>query len=650
MVTTRGWRILAATGAAAVVAFVVLPTPWATFWYHAASVGLLAVLAVALGRARRSLDAGWWLLAVALVSLTARGFVSHLPPTPAVLGIHAGLIAVGFLSALAASGRFIAVRTNLRDIDGIIDGLILGCALAIVLWELVTRAGRGPGGLGADPAMPAFLVAQALVVSLAVRMMFWGTWRLVSGWLVFAATLCCFAANVGFVLSAGSHRGIPHSWVGAVWLTGAVLVVLAATHVSRPALTEVALPGLSRVPYARLAILGCALLAARFVVFEHARVDLNGLVPAVGSLVLTVLVVSRLFRLVVEREKARGELSLRAEQQAAVVRLGYRALAGSELARLFDEAAVAVAEVLRVDHCGVFEPVSAETLTLRAAVGWDVTESHRPIVTTAEPFFGVPTAACAPGYLENDMGGGGRHSELLRDSRVVAGVSVPVGTASARYGVLAVATTWPRRFSADDVTFLRAVSNVLTGAIERDRIEDEIRHAALHDVLTGLPNRVLLLDRMESALSRAHRMGTQVAVMAVDLDGFQTVNDTFGRKAGDQLLVAVAHRLQKALRSEDTLARLAADEFVVVCERIDDLATLAMIAQRIVATLAQPFVLDVGTAQISGSVGIAVGAGRGEDVHQLIRDADTAMYRAKTQGAARYELARGDWLDAQKSA
>jgi len=648
MVTTRGWRILAATGAAAVVAFLVLPASWATPWYHVATAGLLAVLAVALVRARSSVDPGWWLLAAALVALTLRGLVSELPATPAVQGVHVGLVAAGYLCALGASGRFIAVRTNLRDVDGIIDGLILGCAMAVVLWELVATS--VVTGLGAHPAMALFLVAQSLVVSLAVRMMFWGTWRLASGWLVFAAAATCFAANLGFVLAASGNHGIPHSWVGASWLTAVVLVVLAATHRSRSALTEVTLPGLSRVPYARLAILGFAVIAARVSLVQHVPVDIDGLVPAVGSVVLTALVVARLFRLVVERERARGELAQRAEQHAALVRLGHRALAGSELARLFDEAAVAVAQSLRVDHTGIFEPVGAETLTLRAAVGWEVTDSHRPIVSVAEPFFGVPMAACAPGYLENDMGGGGRHSELLRHSRVVAGVSVPIGTPSARYGVLAVATTRPRRFSADDLTFLRAVSNVLTGAIERDRIEDEIRHAALHDSLTGLPNRVLLLDRMENALSRAHRMGTQVAVMAVDLDGFQTVNDTFGRKAGDQLLVAVARRLQKALRSEDTLARLAADEFVVVCERIEDLATIAMIAQRIVDTLRQPFVLDVGTTQISGSVGIAVGAGRGEDMHQLIRDADTAMYRAKTNGAARYELARGDWVDAQKSA
>jgi diguanylate cyclase (GGDEF)-like protein len=136
-------------------------------------------------------------------------------------------------------------------------------------------------------------------------------------------------------------------------------------------------------------------------------------------------------------------------------------------------------------------------------------------------------------------------------------------------------------------------------------------------------------------------------VMFVDLDGFKAVNDTFGHRAGDQLLVAVARRLRQALRTEDTLARLAGDEFVVVCEQIDDLPTLAAIATRIVETLREPFVLDDGTAQISGSVGVSVAAGHGDDVDLLLRDADTAMYRAKKAGRSRFELSADDWTDAQ---
>lgn len=648
--TTGGWGIVAVPAVVAGAAALGLPAGWAELAYAVAAVALTARLAVVLVRGRARIDLAWWLLAGGVLAFGAAGVAGYLPGTPAVASMRFAMIGAGCVSSLAASARFIAIRTNLRDLDGIVDGLIVWLSITVVLWELVVGPRLTAGGtVGSHAAVIAFLLAQALVISLAVRFLFWGAWRVVSAWLVFGATLAGCAANIGYVSALPTGGAVAPPWVAALWLASLLLVALAASHGSRSTLTVVALPGLSVVPFARLVISAGALAAACVIVFDHARVNAGGLVPAVGSLVLTAMVVARLFRLVIAREEARAELALRSEQQRAVVRLGQRALAGNELARLFAEAAVAVAETLHVDHCGVFEPTGQETLALRAGVGWECSAAHRPIVSTAEPFFGVPLAAGAPGHLENDRGGGDRPAELLRTSQVVSGVSVPIGTPSVRYGVLAAASTRARRFTADDVTFLRAVGNVLTGAIERNRIDDDIRHAALHDTLTGLPNRVLLLDRMESALARAFRMHTKVAVMVVDLDDFSAVNDMFGRRAGDQLLAAVARRLQKALRSEDTLARLAGDEFVVVCERIEDLATISVIAQRIVDTLAQPFVLDDGTAQVSASVGIAVGSDLGDDVDQLLRQADAAMYLAKQDGS-RYELTADDWTVAQQSA
>jgi diguanylate cyclase (GGDEF)-like protein len=213
--------------------------------------------------------------------------------------------------------------------------------------------------------------------------------------------------------------------------------------------------------------------------------------------------------------------------------------------------------------------------------------------------------------------------------------------------VLAVASTVARRFSADDVTFLAAVANVLTAAAERGRTEEATRNATLRDPLTALPNQLLLIDRLDTALRRTARLDSKVAVMVVDLDAFQSVNTSFGHRAGDELLLAVSRRLQNALRPEDTLARLAGDEFVVVCERIDRLATVSVMAARVVATLAEPFVLDCGTVALTASVGIAIGTGRGDDPEGLLRDADLAMYAAKQLGCGRYEFAPDDWTRAQ---
>ncbi|MDQ1710256.1 MAG: hypothetical protein QOG49_1641 [Frankiaceae bacterium] len=638
-------------GAACIAAFLLAPAAAANAAYYAVAAVLLAALVAVLVAERRRADVAWILLAAGLIGFVLRAALAYAGPSAGVSTAQTALLTFGYAAAIGGTVRLIALRTNVRDADGVIDVLMLTCAIAVALWEFVARRHLGSAAaLGSPVAFVAYPLLQGFAFALSVRSMFWGTWRLPSAWLLFGGAVSAYAGTVVYIVTNDADLATPARGAGALWLAAILLITLAAAHRSRDELSRATLPGLTRVPYARLAIMGTALVAAPAIVFAHARDYATGMIPAIGSLLLTLLIVARLFRVVIERERARGEIRARAEQQLALVRLGQRALAGSELARLFDEATVAVAETLHVDFVGVFEPAGAETLALRAGVGWQVDQANRITVGTAEPFFGVPLVAGAPGYLDAERRSGhARAGDLLDASSATSGVSVTIGTPAQRYGVLAVAARAPRRFTADDITFLSAISNVLTGAIERTRTEDEVRQAALHDPLTGLPNRVLLLDRLESALSRASRHGGRVAVMFVDLDGFKQVNDSFGHRAGDQLLVAVSRRLQQTLRTEDTLARLAGDEFVVICERIEDLPTIAAIAARVVTTLHEPFVLDDGTAQISGSVGISVGSGLGDDVDRLLRDADAAMYRAKKSGKSRYELASDEWMDAQRA-
>jgi diguanylate cyclase (GGDEF)-like protein len=168
---------------------------------------------------------------------------------------------------------------------------------------------------------------------------------------------------------------------------------------------------------------------------------------------------------------------------------------------------------------------------------------------------------------------------------------------------------------------------------------ERLAHDALHDALTGLPNRTLFLDRLEQALRRARRAGPGkgAAVLFLDLDRFKIVNDSLGHHVGDELLRGVALRLDSALRPGDTVARMGGDEFTVLLEEVADPREATAVAERVLATLAVPFEIAGRELHVSGSIGIAL-AGPEVVPEELIRDADVAMYRAKADGKGRHAV------------
>jgi diguanylate cyclase len=184
----------------------------------------------------------------------------------------------------------------------------------------------------------------------------------------------------------------------------------------------------------------------------------------------------------------------------------------------------------------------------------------------------------------------------------------------------------------------RLLSRSINYAIERKRAEVELAHQAMHDALTGLPNRALLYDRLGQALNRVGRHSAAVAVLFGDLDRFKLVNDSLGHGAGDTLLVAVAERLSNVLRSGDTAARFGGDEFVLLCEDVSGERQAITIAERIAAELDEPFVIEGDEVFVRTSVGIALATEPGARPEALIRDADAAMYRAKERGGGTYEV------------
>jgi diguanylate cyclase (GGDEF)-like protein/PAS domain S-box-containing protein len=171
---------------------------------------------------------------------------------------------------------------------------------------------------------------------------------------------------------------------------------------------------------------------------------------------------------------------------------------------------------------------------------------------------------------------------------------------------------------------------------ERKELEDELRHQAFHDSLTGLANRALFADRLEHALNRTRRSRRRLAVLFLDLDDFKTINDSLGHNEGDQLLVAVADRLRDAVRAEDTIARMGGDEFAVLVEDSTN-GTPMEVAERLQATLQLPFQRGGKELFVHASVGVAVSAPK-ETPEEVLRNADASMYMAKSHGKNRIEL------------
>ena len=173
---------------------------------------------------------------------------------------------------------------------------------------------------------------------------------------------------------------------------------------------------------------------------------------------------------------------------------------------------------------------------------------------------------------------------------------------------------------------------------ERKAAEAQIRFMANHDALTGLPNRVLFRDRLEQALARARQDGSEVAVLCLDLDRFKEINDLRGHAAGDALLKQAAARITAAVRGTDTVARLGGDEFAIVQTALPKPYDAASFAERLVAVVAEPFAFEGEAMQVGLSVGIALFPADGGDAESLLKNADTALYRAKADGRGTFRM------------
>jgi diguanylate cyclase (GGDEF)-like protein/PAS domain S-box-containing protein len=343
------------------------------------------------------------------------------------------------------------------------------------------------------------------------------------------------------------------------------------------------------------------------------------------------------------RREAEERAGRREAQQAAVARLSQLAITEQDFATLATATVHAITESLDVAIAGL---AAADEGGLRFVSGAhaacdDAVGPESGIARLDERHARHTLARCAPVVVADAGAETGFDASGLLARGIVSGVMVPVAgeRADAPFGVLGMYGTSPRVFGDDDLAFLQSVANVLTGALRRLAAERDVRHQALHDPLTQLPNRALLLDRLRIALARHRRDQRWVALLYVDLDDFKGINDSLGHGAGDTLLRSLAPRLSEVLRPSDTLARIGGDEFAVLCEGLEDVTESAAIAERLLGVLSRP--IDVAGVQLrpTGSIGIALaGPGTAIEGEDLIRDGGVAMYRAKRAGRGGYEI------------
>ena len=271
-----------------------------------------------------------------------------------------------------------------------------------------------------------------------------------------------------------------------------------------------------------------------------------------------------------------------------------------------------------------------------------ITVTEQGVIESANPavdrMFGYGRGKLVGQHINVLMTDGQRdhHDEMF--AAYLAGTHRLMGRSVESLGRRADGSMFPMEISVAELHHgkNRLFTGILRDISERKENEDRIKRLAHHDSLTGLPNRNLLNDRISHALARVRRHGGRMAVLYVDLDKFKPINDTLGHEAGDSVLCEVSRRLSTCIRSSDTVSRVGGDEFVVVVEEIGRPGEAAMVARKIIASLAKPVVYREHDCQIGASIGIAIFPDDGASMEDVCKAADVAMYRVKHAGRNGY--------------
>jgi len=337
---------------------------------------------------------------------------------------------------------------------------------------------------------------------------------------------------------------------------------------------------------------------------------------------------------ITDRKLAEERRARNLRRQERIARFGQEALAERDPAELVRSAVQTLLEALNSEAVGYFEPgPNGGEMVLRALVGTNSDGAHGGVFRFADDH---PVSRVQQNGEPSFVTG----SELdIGWARLFGSVALtPVRAQQGVRAVLCIGQRAQDGFGDEAVNFMRAIATILSTALQRIDSETRLTYLAQFDSLTGLPNRALLTDRFAQAIVQAGRRATALGVLFVDLDEFKVVNDTLGHAAGDELLQATAKRLQASIRPGDTVARIAGDEFALLLADLGNQDHAAIVAQKIIAALSEPFSLRGREVLVTASIGIATFPGDAKEAEALLAAADAAMYRAKQSGRNAYQF------------
>lgn len=308
-------------------------------------------------------------------------------------------------------------------------------------------------------------------------------------------------------------------------------------------------------------------------------------------------------------------------------------------AAFFQSLVLHIAKVLKVNYVIIAQlsPDDYETATTVAVCGRGEIIANFSYLLAGTPCENVATKGLCT-YPSN-VCGQFPNDRLLQDMGVDSYMGIPLFDSSGYvFGIIAVMDVKPLHNRGFAESMLRIFAVRAAAELERKRSEERLQYLAYHDPLTDLPNRTLFYDRLALALANAHRHRQMLAVLFIDLDQFKNVNDTLGHAMGDRLLQGFAERLTGSLREGDTIARMGSDEFTMLLPEIDQVEDAVKIAQCIFGAIKESWVLSGYEFHITASIGISVYPNDGADADNLLKNADTAMHRAKEKGRNNYQL------------